>query len=79
MKESYSVGEFKARFSRVLKTVEAGETVVITYGRNKRAVAVLTPPPKPDQKARTLGRHAGKFKVRVSKDWQMDDAELLES
>lgn len=79
MEKSYTVGEFKTRFSDIIKSVEEGETATITYGRGKRMVAVVSPPPKPAKKQRKLGRHAKKFKIRMTKEWQMDDAELLES
>ena len=50
MQRQYTVGEFKARFSEALHAVEQGDTVAITYGRAKRTVAMLTPPPKPEAK-----------------------------
>jgi prevent-host-death family protein len=41
--KTLAVGDFKAHFSEVLKEVESGEKVIITYGRNKKSVAVLIP------------------------------------
>lgn len=79
MNRSYTVGEFKARFPEALQAVEEGNTVAITYGRSKRTVAVLAPPPAPPEKPRKLGRHAGKFKVRLAEDWKMDDTSFLAS
>ncbi|MEM1221533.1 MAG: prevent-host-death protein [Verrucomicrobiota bacterium] len=79
MSRQYTVGEFKARFSEVLQAVEEGETVAITYGRAKRTVAMLTPPPKPKVKARKLGRYAQKFSAQIADDWKIDDEGFLNS
>ncbi|MGC6424176.1 MAG: type II toxin-antitoxin system Phd/YefM family antitoxin [Lentimonas sp.] len=79
MSRKYTVGEFKARFSEALQAVEEGDTVAITYGRAKRTVALLTPPPKPETQARKLGRFAGKFTATISDDWKLDDKSFLES
>lgn len=78
MQREYTVGKFKARFSEALQAVEKGDTISITYGRAKRAVAIFGPPPKPIQKPRKLGRYVGKFIARVSDDWAMDDKTFLE-
>lgn len=79
MERSYTVGEFKARFSELLRRVEEGETVGITYGRSKRTVAVLAPAPVQKSKPRKLGRHAGKFRVRIGEDWKIEDDAFLGS
>jgi len=41
--KTLAVGEFKSRFSEVLKQVQSGEEVIITYGKNKDSVAALIP------------------------------------
>lgn len=41
-----TVGELKARFSEVLKKVEKGQSIEVVFGRAKKPVAMLTPPPK---------------------------------
>lgn len=79
MEKSYTVGEFKARFSEIIQSVEEGNTVAITYGRSKKRVALVSPPPLPEKQPRKLGRHAGKFKARISKDWKMTDDSFLNS
>ncbi len=38
-----TVGEFKAQFSEVLKSVEEGERVAISYGKKKEIKAMLIP------------------------------------
>ncbi|MCC5839001.1 MAG: type II toxin-antitoxin system prevent-host-death family antitoxin [Opitutales bacterium] len=78
MDKVYTVGEFKARFPEALEAVRRGERVEITYGRGRRTVAVLSPPPAQKQ-ARKLGRLRGKIKVGVADDWKLDDASFLDS
>lgn len=41
--KTLAVAELKARFSDVLREVEAGNPVTIEYGRARRKVAVLVP------------------------------------
>jgi len=70
-----TVGEFKSRFSEMLKLVEEGVSIVVTYGKKKRPVAVLSPPPaKPKRK---LGHLAGKLKVTIGSSWEMTEEEFL--
>ncbi|TAL20961.1 MAG: type II toxin-antitoxin system Phd/YefM family antitoxin, partial [Nitrospirae bacterium] len=38
-----SIGELKSHFSAVLAQVKNGETVVVSYGRNKEKVAAIVP------------------------------------
>lgn len=78
MKQTYTVGEFKARFPEALNSVRRGERVTITYGRGRRVVAVLSPPPN-TKTPRKLGRLSGKVGVRIADDWKMSDQEFLEA
>jgi antitoxin (DNA-binding transcriptional repressor) of toxin-antitoxin stability system len=39
--KTLTVGEFKSRFSEALEAVRAGETIVVSYGRDHRKVAAL--------------------------------------
>ena len=41
--KTVSVGDLKTHFSIILKKVEAGEKVAITYGRKKEIKALLVP------------------------------------
>ncbi len=77
MATSLTIGEFKARLAEALALVEKGESVTVTYGRNKVPVAVFGPPP-PTPK-RKLGHLAGKFSVTIGPDWKMTDEELFGS
>lgn len=77
MPKSLTIGEFKARLPEALALVKKGETVMVTYGRNKRTVAVLAPPPPP--RKRKLGMFAGKLKVKIGPNWEMTEEEFLNS
>lgn len=41
--KTISVGDFKTHFSAMLKLVEGGEKIAITYGRKKEIKALLVP------------------------------------
>lgn len=71
-----TVGEFKSRFSEALNLVSHGEAVAVTYGRSRRPVALLVPPPAP-QTRRKLGLLAGKVKIRMARDWSLTDEDFL--
>lgn len=71
-----TVGEFKSRFSEALGWVSEGGTVSVTYGRSRRPVALLVPPPAP-QKKRKLGMLAGKVKIQIARDFSLTDEEFL--
>lgn len=75
MSNSLTIGELKARLPEALARVKKGETVSVTYGRSKRPVAVLAPPPA--RRKRKLGLLAGKLKATVSNDWAMSEYEFL--
>ncbi len=70
-----TVGEFKTRFSDALASVAQGDTITVTYGRNKRPVAVLAPPPAAPR--RKLGLLAGKATVKLAPDWKLTEEEFL--
>ena len=68
----------KTHFSSVLKDVEAGNEVAITYGKKKKTIAVIIPYEKwkKDQK-RQLGTLEGKMSVKFSENFKMTDEELI--
>ena len=73
-----TVGEFKARFSEALDAVRNGKTIVVSYGRNHRKIAAMVPYAEiaPSRK-RPLGLLSGKAAVKFSKNFAVDDLELL--
>jgi antitoxin (DNA-binding transcriptional repressor) of toxin-antitoxin stability system len=74
-----TVGEFKARFSEARDAVRAGETVIVSDGRNRSKLAALVPYSKLEQqrKPRPLGLLKGKATVRFAKDFAVVDESLL--
>lgn len=73
-----TVGQFKAKFSEVLSKVLQGETIGITYGKNKKKVAALVPYQKAIKTNRLkLGLLEGKASVRFAKDFKMTIDEFL--
>ncbi len=75
MSTTLTIGEFKARLPEALALVEKGESVTVTYGRNKRPVAVFGPPPPTPR--RKLGRLAGKVRVTIAPDWELTEETFL--
>lgn len=75
-----TVGQFKAKFSEVLQKVLQGESVGITYGKNKKKVAALVPYKKATQGNKIkLGLYKGKFSFKIKKGFKMTDEEFLNS
>jgi len=73
-----TVGDLKTHFSDILKRVQLGEEVAITFGRKKEVLAYLIPkqfrdalPPRP------LGLLDGKVKLEFSDNFKMTETELL--
>lgn len=71
-----SVGEFKIHFSEVLKCVEAGEKIAITYGKKKEIKAMLVPNEEKKPK-RKLGILQGKATYKMKQDYKMSEEEFL--
>lgn len=75
-----TVGEFKAKFSEVLSKVLQGESIGITYGKNKKKVAALVPYNKVIKThGLKLGLLEGKASVKFAKNFKMTDEEFLSS
>ncbi|MBI3525723.1 MAG: type II toxin-antitoxin system Phd/YefM family antitoxin [Betaproteobacteria bacterium] len=74
-----TIGEFKAQFSDVLTTVQAGESVVVCYGRKMERVAVLVPYAEFAANAgkRPLGLLKGRASFSVADDFKLTDDEFL--
>jgi prevent-host-death family protein len=78
--QTLTVGEFKANFSEVLRNVQNGQEVVISYGKKKEKIAVLMPYDQVKPKAdRPLGLLRGKagFKIRDGFKMTADEEFLL--
>lgn len=75
-----TVGQFKSKFSEVLEKVLQGQSIGITYGKNKKKVAALVPYDKymPDKKIK-LGILEGKASFKIKKGFKMTEEEFLGS
>jgi prevent-host-death family protein len=74
-----TIGEFKAQFSDVLTAVQAGESVIVCYGRKKQRVAALVPYAEFAAGAgkRPLGLLKGKGGFTLTEDFALSDDEFL--
>ena len=70
------VGEFKSKFSELLKKVQAGEEIGITFGKNKEVVARLLPKKKVKQKKRKIGILDSKAVITFKKGFKMTEREF---
>lgn len=67
----------KAHFSSVLRDVEAGDAVTITFGKKNQAIAVIIPYERwKKSQRRQLGTLEGKMAVRFARNFSMTDEEL---
>ncbi len=76
-----TIGEFKAQFSEVLASVQAGESVIVCYGRKKERVAALVPYAQfaaPTGK-RPLGLLKGRASFRITEEFVLDDDDFLKA
>ena len=71
------VGELKARFSKVLAAVRAGERVGVLYGKSREPVAMIVPYEAVDLPERELGFLDGKVRIEFMDDFDMTEEELL--
>jgi prevent-host-death family protein len=76
--KSLTVGEFKARFSAILKEVQAGHPIAITYGKKRATVAVLLPYDQYMQSTqRKLGVLQDKASYHMHDDFKIADEDFL--
>lgn len=74
-----SIGELKSHFSAVLAQVKNGETVVVSYGRNKEKVAAIVPYSQVmPVSERQLGLLNGKSQCIIGDDFAISDEDMLE-
>jgi prevent-host-death family protein len=76
--KSFSVADAKTQLSSILKEVEAGHEIAITYGKRKETIAVIMPySAYITSKKRKLGTLKGKMKVKFERDFSLSDHELV--
>ncbi len=76
--ETYTVGEFKSKFSAILEKVSKGEKVAVSYGKAKKIIAYFVPTEKKRLKKRQIGTLEGKIKVKFNGNWQISPEELFD-
>lgn len=74
---TFTVGEFKTKFSAILEMVRLGENVAIAFGKKQEIVAYLVPRSPHAGKKRPLGLLEGKAKVTFLPDFKMTEEEFL--
>jgi prevent-host-death family protein len=73
------LAEVKTHFSSLIKEVESGDEIGISFGRKKETIAVIMPINEYRKiNARKLGTLEGKVKVEFKDDWAMTDEELIQ-
>ncbi|SMP44881.1 type II toxin-antitoxin system Phd/YefM family antitoxin [Desulfonatronum lacustre] len=78
--KSMAVGELKTHFSEVIKAVQQGEEIVISYGKKREHLAVIIPYSKYKKKNRIeLGTLRGKASYTIKDDFAMTSEELCGS
>jgi prevent-host-death family protein len=78
--KTLAVAEVKTHLSALLKEVESGQEIGITFGRKKETIAVIVPIDEYKKiKTRKLGTLEGKVSVKFSDNWSMTEEELLNS
>ncbi len=74
------IAEARKNFSSIIKEVESGNEVAISYGKKKETIAVIIPYENwKKSKKRELGTLKNKAKVSFSKDFKMSEEELIKS
>ncbi|MEL3913075.1 type II toxin-antitoxin system Phd/YefM family antitoxin [Treponema pedis] len=72
------VAEVRTNFSALLKEVELGNEIGISFGRKKETIAVIVPIEEYKRiKMRKLGTLEGKVKVEFSENWTITDEEFI--
>jgi len=75
--QTLPVGEFKTKFSEIISKVKAGDTVGVSYGKNKKTVAVLLPyEDYKVKKKRKLGLLKDRATYKIKEDFKISEKEL---
>lgn len=78
--KTLAVAEVKTHLSALLKEVESGQEIGITFGRKKETIAVIVPIDEYKKiKVRKLGTLEGKVSIKFSDNWSMTEEEFLNS
>jgi len=76
--KSIAVGEFKAQFSSIIKELQEGHPIAITYGKKRTKLAVLVPYDQYVKSAqRQIGVLQGKASYAIHDDFKITDETFL--
>lgn len=76
--KSIAVGAFKAQFSSVIKDLQEGRPIAITYGKKRMKLAVLVPYDQYVKSAkRQIGVLQGKASYAIHDDFKITDETFL--
>jgi prevent-host-death family protein len=76
--KSVAVGEFKAQFSSIIKDLQEGHPITITYGKKRTKLAVLVPYDQFVKSAeRQIGVLQGKASYVMHDDFTITDEAFL--
>ena len=67
--KTFTVGEFKTRFSEVIEMVRSGKSVAVMYGRRKELIGIFQPK-KSGKGKRKIGILKGKMSHQFSSDFK---------
>ncbi len=74
------VAEVRSNLSALLREVESGNEIGISFGSKRQTIAVIVPIAEYKRiKERKIGSLAGKVTVEFRDDWKMSDEEFLNS
>jgi len=76
--KSLSIGEFKAQFSDVVKTVDSDNCIAVTYGKKKEIIGYFVKDAKIAYEARALGPLKNEASFTINSDFEMSEEELLD-
>ena len=75
-----SVGELKTNFSEVIRQLQKGEEIIISYGKKKEKIAVLMPYSHyKNRPKRRLGLLKDLGHYVIHEDFKIDDEGMLSS
>lgn len=74
--KNFTASKFKTQFSNILKLIENGETVAVTFGRKREIVGYFVKD-EPSQAKLKLGLLEGKAKFTFSDDFEITEDEFL--
>lgn len=78
MEHSFTIGDLKRDFSKIMEQVRVGASITILYGRSKEKIGKIIPYPSSiKKKKRRLGLLEGRAQAHFTKDFSLSDEEFL--